>query len=527
MRRVKNIFCIAIAAAMLFSTMGIGTFAATDGIDAGGASGETSTEVNTTEEVTSEPAVTESEDLNSDALENDKATEPVVIVKDVPLNATVGSGTATISWSKGNMENKPVNISRKSEKESDFTVVAKNVTGSSYKDTKLTNGVSYTYRVETEVLSQEPDVTVEPTEATGGEDKATLIQGESDSNTVAQPYQYKGEITVVPNSIKVYAYSGYLSVHLKWKHVKGATKYIITRTTNSKKFTVYPGSKKVGEYIEYRDLSDKTKGNGTGLNWDTRYYYYVQAYYTSTNGDVTNSVTPLKSNSVSQKCVRPMYYKITFNKKRTLTSHDGKKKKYTFKKGTKVYAHAFAAGKYKFYYKINGKGYLFYVNKLSTYKTGSKKRTAVYLKSSNYSITEAEYFVNDVKTFKPTSKGKYLIFTSGYCQHTYIFQSVYSGGKYVWKPKTVSGKYKHWESATGKANSPSPWFKAGHKINKKKSKRHNISYWSCFSGWNAYHGKLKSWKLGKPASGGCIRNNVSDAKYVYKYLPKNTRVIIY
>ena len=44
---------------------------------------------------------------------------------------------------------------------------------------------------------------------------------------------------------------------------------------------------------------------------------------------------------------------------------------------------------------------------------------------------------------------------------------------------------------------------------------------------NAFHGKRKSWKVGKPASNGCVRNPTDKARWIYKNIPLRTKVIIY
>ena len=118
-----------------------------------------------------------------------------------------------------------------------------------------------------------------------------------------------------------------------------------------------------------------------------------------------------------------------------------------------------------------------------------------------------------------TSPTKQLIWVNTYTQELYIFK----GSKGKWKLN------KHWAVSTGKASSPTPTGNDGIKeVWKKLSTRHNLKWWTCFSTMNAFHGLFDSWrkKLGNPASGGCIRNEVKNAKWIYDNIKYKTTVLI-
>ena len=110
-----------------------------------------------------------------------------------------------------------------------------------------------------------------------------------------------------------------------------------------------------------------------------------------------------------------------------------------------------------------------------------------------------------------------LIWVSTYCQHVYYFR----GSKGNWRC------VRDWECATGTVNGPSPSGMWGNKeIHKKIKRRHGLKFWSCYSSMNAFHGKQSRWKVGKPASSGCIRNANENAQYIYNNAPKRTKVIV-
>ena len=234
-------------------------------------------------------------------------------------------------------------------------------------------------------------------------------------------------------------------------------------------------------------------------------------------------VVPLKNGAevkdasgvASKRPVRPITYKIRIKAGTTLKSH-GTDKDYTGKKGSKSYtvrtgqwieAQGYGAGGK---YIIHRKGYIFYCNLT---RAGAKE--ALYAKEFNYTPEEAEIFVNSKGV---SSRTGYMVWVSTYTQHVFLFK----GKKGSWKCVD------DWECSTGRAGAPTPTGNTGMKsVWKKIPKRHNIPYWTCFSEINALHGKKSGWKMGKPASNGCVRNPIPKAKIIYEKVKKNARVYVY
>ena len=235
----------------------------------------------------------------------------------------------------------------------------------------------------------------------------------------------------------------------------------------------------------------------TGLDQYKTYSFIVRAY---------NSENAWTQKTIKKQPIRPINYVFTMKGTVKLSSHAGKSQSITLKKGEKVKAYGFSKGKYIF----KRKGSIFYVN-----KTRCKKIYANYAKNYNYNLAEAENYVNTAN-FGSNSKNT-LIWVSTYCQHVYYFK----GSKGNWKC------VRDWECSTGAATTPSPTGNYGNKeIHKFIRWRHGLQYWTCYSTLNAFHSKQRSWKMGKPASGGCIRNELANAKWLYNHVPKRTKTII-
>ena len=207
--------------------------------------------------------------------------------------------------------------------------------------------------------------------------------------------------------------------------------------------------------------------------------------------------------------VVPVKYQYTVKAACSLKSHAGKRRTLRLKKGDVVEATNFAAGQYIF--KVNGSTY--YMN-----KTRARNPKVVYTKKFNYDPEQIELFVNRWG-FK--SKTKRMVFVSVYTQHLYVL----SGKKGNWTAANGKG----WEVSTGKASTPTPTgrFTGSLKVHKKLKNRHGLPYWSCFSSFNAFHGKKSSWKLGSPKSGGCVRNEVKNAKWIFNNVPLKSRAVLY
>lgn len=271
------------------------------------------------------------------------------------------------------------------------------------------------------------------------------------------------------------------------------------------KYLVYADGRHVGTVTNanQRNLPASAGGarrvffNVTGLNEYRTHSFQVVAY---------NADNATASASVRKQPVRPMNYVMKMKRKVTLKSHAGKSQKITLAKNTTIKAYGFSSGKFAF--KRNGS--IFYLA-----RSRGKSKYAEYAKSFNYSRADAENYVNMANI--GSSSRSTLIWVSTYCQHVYFFR----GSKGNWRC------VRDWECATGTVNGPSPSGMWGNKeIHKKIKRRHGLKFWSCYSSMNAFHGKQSRWKVGKPASSGCIRNANENAQFVYNNAPKRTKVIV-
>ena len=135
----------------------------------------------------------------------------------------------------------------------------------------------------------------------------------------------------------------------------------------------------------------------------------------------------------------------------------------------------------------------------------------------DYSRDEAEFFVQGFcKKLNVGSKTSYLMWTSFYTQHIYLFHR--DNGRW----ECVDD----WHCGTGRAVTPSP---TGTKeIGNKSPYHHNLKWWSSFTAeglGNAFHSKYSGDRVGQTLSHGCIRNPVKKAKKVYDNCARGTRVI--
>lgn len=290
--------------------------------------------------------------------------------------------------------------------------------------------------------------------------------------------------------------AGFYAVKLSWSKVKNANYYIVERCHTGKNNWVRMKSVKTTGYTD------------TLVGMYKKYTYRVTAVRNSEGVTIKS-----KPAYLNKDCVAKMRIYITFKRGKTYTNPNGSKFRYGA--GTRIVSDGYGGGRYKF--RVNGKTH-------SVARAAVRNPQAVYARpnaknNNNYTPAAAEFFINRYVKMNGINSGKrYLIWVSTYCQHLYVFKK--SGGQ--WKYD------RSWEVSTGKASTPSP---TGNKnIHKKLRTRHSIGYWSCYSSLNALHGvRNSSWvgKLGRIASGGCIRNKNIQAKWIYKNCANGTRVIVY
>lgn len=310
------------------------------------------------------------------------------------------------------------------------------------------------------------------------------VVAEEDLEMVAEDAKNAGadqsQLAAVTN---LKAAPGYKKVTVTWTAVPGATSYAVTYAPGSKTVTVAKNSFVLKNPAYHTDYTFKVVAKN----------------------DSSSSAAATATCKTDRK-IKPITYKFKMKMSATLKSHGGSKKKLRLKAGETIKANRFKSGKYV----ITRKKGTYFIN-----RTRARNPKAVYTRKYNYTRAEAEHFVNGIKM---SSKKKQLIWVSTYCQHAYAFK----GKKGKWKC------VRDWELSTGRADAPTPTGVNG-KVSlwKKLSFRHGLQWWSCFSSYNAFHGKQSSWSIGKPASSGCIRNKNKDAKWIYNNVPISTRVYIY
>lgn len=337
------------------------------------------------------------------------------------------------------------------------------------------------------------DFTVSPEEKNGKTKSYTLDYGTTYTFELwldgATEYAKTTEATTAPAAPTLYAYPAYHSVYLAWTPSNTATKYVLYRNDGA--------VLDAGSATTYLDANNAA---------DTTYYYQVVAF----NGDVASA----PSNAASGERVRTCYYKITFKKAVTLTSHDGTKTKNTFRKGQVVYADGFAQGMYQFDYA----GHRYHAKWMRI-----KSPSGNYSRNAYVNGVTPTLYVNQVGYGSPTG---YLIWISLYSQRVYIFQG--SAGNWTLINHDAYGN-EGWQCGSGKAKTPTPtgMNKSLHKKMKKYSKH---KWWNCFSGNNAIHGsngQKEIKKLGKLISNGCVRVTNEQAIWIFNNIPKKTRVLVF
>lgn len=287
------------------------------------------------------------------------------------------------------------------------------------------------------------------------------------------------------NSTKVTdlkAYSSYEGIELEWKGVSGATEY-----------RIYEGNTRKGQTSGtscYIPVSD-----------EGRHTYTVR---TVVNGDESSVATT----APAETKVIGIHYNIKVKKKTTLKCKDCGKK-FTLKKGQALTAGEFSMGCYRKAY-LDGHRFDFKRIRLKGINASKQYSSA---EENTYTGAEITRYVNRRGL---TSKTNRMVVVSTRCQHLYLFKKA-SNGKWVLDQGP-------WLVATGKPTTPTP---QGQTTIKRKWKRHNGQrFWSATPTFS-FHTNAKSWgALGKPKSGGCVRNTTDHAKYIYYNYKVKTRVCV-
>lgn len=300
---------------------------------------------------------------------------------------------------------------------------------------------------------------------------------------------------------KMEANPGYKTITVSFKKVKDAQYYEIQKyNKKTKKWVFLKNSKgknikltaknntdtNLGDkkYIIYKDKYDGFKPSSDDEMVRNKTYKYRVRAMRKNEGILWGSQ---KWTYASAKPTRQMYQNIKVN-------------------GRWHVANGYSGGTY-----YTTEGYSYSVNSVSS-------ATCDYSRNKNYSRRSAENFVNELmKAGKFSRRGKSrMIWISTYTQHIYVF---------TWKNKRWQ-LYKDWECSTGDAGSPTP-MGFGKDIDHKHYVRNGTYYWNCFSSHNAMHGKQSGWEDidGRPHSHGCVRNENSDAEWIYDNCSYGTPVV--
>ena len=273
------------------------------------------------------------------------------------------------------------------------------------------------------------------------------------------------------------AYSSYEGIELEWRGVNGAT------------YNIYEGNTLKGQTSGtsyYVPVSDE--------GWHT---YNVR---TVVNGVVSSVATP----APAETKVIGIHYNIKVKKKTTLKcKHCGQK--FTLKAGQALRADEFSMGCYR-------KAYI------GPHRFDFKRIRLKGINASGYYNSKDPYTGAEMTKYVNrrglASKRNTMVVVSARSQYVYLFK----GSKGNWKLDAM------WMVATGKPTTPTP---QGQTTIKRKWKRHNGQrYWSATPTFS-FHTNAKSWgALGKPKSGGCVRNTTPHAKYIYDNYRVGTRVCV-
>lgn len=354
------------------------------------------------------------------------------------------------------------------------------------------------------------------------------------------------------SSIKTQAYN-------KGKEVKPAiTVKVFNKTLNKNDYTVkYSNNKKVGTATV--SVKSKDTKNFTG---EAKASFKIQykLTYKLNGGKNAKNATYYYDGKKTVKLKNPTKKGYTFKGWYTNSKFKGKKVTSVAKvkkasQGNKTLYAKWSKNSYKITYKLNGgknnsknpskytitskvklknpsrSGYAFqgwYSNKALTKKVtsiakGSTGKKTLYAKWKKLSAAKAM----QAKANSYSSKTKYIMMVN--CKTHKV--GIYKGKKGSWK------NIKYWSCTTGKSSTPT---KKGVFTVKAKGKAfgsgYTCWYYTQFYGNYLFHSvlyrpgsqtKIKDGRLGISASHGCVRLSLSNAKWVYKKIPRGTKVVIY
>ena len=416
------------------------------------------------------------------ALSAAAAAQPGKVKK---LKGSAAESKVTLKWSKLNSVTGYNIYSKDTDGTFKKIKTVKGASKTSYKLTDVRNGTTYEYYVTAYKTSK--NVTTE------GE-KSNVVK-------VTPKAKDPGKVTVQSAS------NGDGKSSISWKKNKRATSYEVYQKNAAGQF-------------EKISTVKGTSATITGLVNDKQYYFKVRAARTirggTTYGAFSNEIIGKPGvPKVDISSVHPIYYKAKMKQTLTLTSTDQSTTK-TFKKGSKVI--------------VDRRGSTSYiVEKGKLYSVASKNVSRYGMKWENktlYNKETAEAYLN-YKGY--TSPSKVLLWINTYTQRMYYC----TGSQYNWKVQYI------WKVSTG-SWSQGESYRGVTKIKSKHSVswfgKYQMGKWVSKISWGGIHSELlypsgavytSLGTLGNPASHGCVRINVNNAKYIYDHAPVGTTVVLW
>ena len=408
------------------------------------------------------------------------------------LKATTAESTVTLKWSQVSGATGYYVYQDKNGVQKKIATV-KGAAKTKYKVKKLKNNTKYTFTV-----------------CAYKKSGSSVEIGDSSKAVTATP-KIKNPGTVNP---KLYG-NGNQKVIITWTALKKATSYEVYQKNTSGAFV------KIGTVKKNKVTVKKLKNGMT-------YAFKIRAVRTvngvSGYGAMSKEVSgkPSDPDVVNLADVHGFYYKAKVTgvgSGISLTSTD-KKKTTKFKAGTKVIVTSWGSS-------ASAKSTIKYKNKLYKIKTKYLTRYNYSWNSSKpYSKETAEAYIN-YKGY--TSAGPYFIWISTYTQHLYVFQ----GSQYNWtlidsfKCSTAKWGYHTYYGFSRLGGRQKEW----------PFGEWQVGYYASLINGGAIHSELYYYSgekytdmgnLGDPASHGCVRVEISKAKWIYEVVvPTESEALLY
>ena len=288
------------------------------------------------------------------------------------------------------------------------------------------------------------------------------------------------------------------------------------RTLTLSKNTVYINGKVYSGY--YLDSNGKMHKVSSGTAKAVSYTVAKgQKYYSYKAG---KTLTLSKATVYINGKVYSGYYLNSKGKMHKVSNGSSKALSATLKKGTRYYSYndgkTLTLSKQTVY--VNGNSANVWVKENGTWCYHDAKGKTAFKSNTMYNAWK--------KINSKTSKTKYFMVVDTSNTKTMIFK----GSKGKWVP------YKLWSCSPGKASTPT--VKGTYTVKAKGysfGSGYTCYYYTQFYGNYLFHSilykqgtfKVLDGRLGQKLSHGCVRLSLSNAKWVYKNIPRNTKVYIY